>query len=1010
MSSHTPRLLRLFLCFSCFCLSGLTILFSTTALAQVTSEETPLEYWQSKAEVTPATPDEAQLKQLHADLWAAIERRELPALRQAWSTQPAATAAFERFAKLSLLTSGKLKVLFSRVVYLAAQNQAGSVRSFTATRRFAAETGKLLPSPGRYMYITTCVKEDGQWKIADFAPTLIEVATRLAAVAEPSARETIWQSYADTHVIELTWAATSRGFQHYRQGNYVEAARFFEVGYWLGAEKFQHKLPMAISLTNLGAIYLDRSDYAKSLDYSLRAAALLRDLSDQRMQEGLAHTTNNIGEVYKKQGNYGLALQYLNESLRVAETNGFQSLISDRLVNLAGVYQEQGRFDLALPALERSQKLAQELNSVRLLSQTQLALAQMHLLQADYQRAAEQAQQALAGFGDSKYWKANALTMYSQALYGLGEYARAIEQAELAVPIAKETGQRDAYWEARATQGQALRALGRWPEARAAFAEAIQVIEDIRANLMGDQALRQSFFARKLSPYREMVELLLAQQEPELALRYAEQGKARALLEVLQSGQSNLTNALTSQEQETEQRLNAELAGLNAQLLSEYSGARPPNLAQLQNLQAALQKKRLEQTDFTTRLYAAHPELKLQRGLTSEFNMPLVANQLLDDQTALLEYVVGTDATQLFVITQKAGKPQLKVWRLPVKNQVLRAQVSQYRTALATRNLQFRSLARQLYETLLQPAQTALSGKTKLIIVPDSSLWELPFQALQTAAGQYVTEKYALAYAPSLSALSEMTRLEHGRRSSNLTGSLLAFGNPALLGGNPDTIAHNAPLRGGGADSLKFAPLPQAEQEVITIAQLYGANSKVYLGETAREATFKEQAGTFDILHLAAHSYLNNQHPLYSFVVLSQQDNRAAPLVNQADGKVPASEDGLLEAWELMRLKLRPRLVVLSACETARGQISEGEGVIGLSWALFVAGAPTAVVSQWKVDANSTTDLMINFHRQLRARQPGQTGGMGAACALQQASLKLLKGKYKHPFYWAGFVVIGDGF
>jgi CHAT domain-containing protein len=99
-------------------------------------------------------------------------------------------------------------------------------------------------------------------------------------------------------------------------------------------------------------------------------------------------------------------------------------------------------------------------------------------------------------------------------------------------------------------------------------------------------------------------------------------------------------------------------------------------------------------------------------------------------------------------------------------------------------------------------------------------------------------------------------------------------------------------------------------------------------------------------------------------------------------------------------------MVILSACETARGKLSSGEGVIGMSWALFIAGVPTTVASQWKVESSSTTDLMLEFHRQLLNGKQ-----ISKAEALRRASLKLLKtNQYKHPSYWAGFVIVGDGF
>jgi len=127
-------------------------------------------------------------------------------------------------------------------------------------------------------------------------------------------------------------------------------------------------------------------------------------------------------------------------------------------------------------------------------------------------------------------------------------------------------------------------------------------------------------------------------------------------------------------------------------------------------------------------------------------------------------------------------------------------------------------------------------------------------------------------------------------------------------------------------------------------------------------------------------------------------------------GSGKSEEDGLLEAWEMMNLDLSADLVVLAACETARGRVGAGEGVIGMSWALFVAGCPSTVVSQWKVEALSTTALMVEFHKKFKTRYGGTRPGISTAEAMKQAALKVMKSpEYGHPFYWGGFVVIGDG-
>jgi CHAT domain-containing protein len=110
-----------------------------------------------------------------------------------------------------------------------------------------------------------------------------------------------------------------------------------------------------------------------------------------------------------------------------------------------------------------------------------------------------------------------------------------------------------------------------------------------------------------------------------------------------------------------------------------------------------------------------------------------------------------------------------------------------------------------------------------------------------------------------------------------------------------------------------------------------------------------------------------------------------------------------------MDLELKAELVVLSACETARGRLAKGEGVVGLSWALFMAGAPTTVVSQWKVESQSANELMFLFHKNFLA---GKRFGpkVSPAQALQRSAITLKKSEtYRHPYYWAGFIVIGDG-
>ncbi|MGH9898953.1 MAG: CHAT domain-containing protein, partial [Pyrinomonadaceae bacterium] len=382
---------------------------------------------------------------------------------------------------------------------------------------------------------------------------------------------------------------------------------------------------------------------------------------------------------------------------------------------------------------------------------------------------------------------------------------------------------------------------------------------------------------------------------------------------------------------------------------------------------------------------------KIDRGEIEAFTPEDSAALIPDTNTALLEFVVMEDKTYLFVLTKNSTAPQaapdMKLYRLEIKEKDLARLTRQFRQGL--RDYSFLEVAPQLYDMLLKPARAQLQKRTNLIIVPDGVLWELPFQALMPGQGHFLFDDCAISYAPSLSVLQQMVKL---RRKPERSGSptLLAFGNPVI---GKETAGR---LRSVFTDEA-LPPLPEAEREVKALGGLYGAaGSRVYIGREAREDRLKEEAGRYDVLQLATHGLLNNASPMYSQLVLSQ---------------TPGSqrEDGLLEAWEIMKLELKAEMVVLSACETGRGRVGAGEGIIGLSWALFVAGSPTTVVSQWSVESASTAEMMVEFHRRLRSRGKG-VGQISKAEALRQAELKLLKsGQYQNPFYWAGFVMVGDG-
>jgi CHAT domain-containing protein len=608
----------------------------------------------------------------------------------------------------------------------------------------------------------------------------------------------------------------------------------------------------------------------------------------------------------------------------------------------------------------------------------------------------ERPERALASYRESlalfeeigdKNGVASAMTGVARVEQAKSDYPRALSIAEHAAALAGQTGNLESLWEINSVIGELRLALKQPEQSRQAFERAVGAIELLRSQAAGGELARGFFLEHRLAPYHSLIELLVGQGHTNEALVWAERSKARVLLDVMQSGRVDALRAMTDAERQQERKLRAEIISLNTRV-TRASQQEKSDQAKLDELKSQREKARLDYEAFQTSLYAARPELRAQRGDAPLIKAEEIAALLDDPGSALLEYVVTDDVTYLFVGVKAAGKPAavVKVFTLPVKRAELAALIESFRRQLAERDLGFRASARRIYQLLLKPAQAQLRGKTNLVIVPDDKLWELPFQALLSEDDRYVIERSAVSYSPSLTVLREIKAQREKRRTEATPAALLALGNPAV---GQETIERaTLTLRDG-----KLDPLPEAEQEVKALGRLYGAGrSKVYVGAGASEDRAKTEASRARILHFATHGVLNDASPMYSYLALARGDQ---------------NEDGLLEAWELMRLDLRADLVVLSACETARGRASAGEGMIGLSWAMFVAGAPATVVSQWKVESASTRELMLGFHQSLRApsRKP-----LTMAEALRQAALKLSKrAETGHPFYWAGFVLVGDG-
>jgi CHAT domain-containing protein len=499
----------------------------------------------------------------------------------------------------------------------------------------------------------------------------------------------------------------------------------------------------------------------------------------------------------------------------------------------------------------------------------------------------------------------------------------------------------------------------------------------------GEEESRQIAIQDRISPYNLMVKLLVSQGDIWNALRYAEMSKSRVLDDVLSGGRAEVTKSMTEEEKLTEKIMNRDLVDINIRIRNESLKPKHDS-AVLETLRSEAQSSRLRYDSFMDVLYASHPELKIERGLPAPLTPNNLAALIGDTDTAFLEYLVTDEQLYLFVTSRNPSTREIStnVLSIDITRKALSTRVGEFHKIVAERNPVFADAAQDVFKLLIGPASNLITDKKRICIIPDDVLWDLPFQALQSKNDRYLIEDYVVYYAPSITALREMSR---SKKWVDSPSTLLAFGNPMASKGSTDVITKNTI---GGAEGLVDSAV-----EVKEIATTFASGSNnVLIGRDANESSFKSLSPLYSFIHIATHGIIDNAHPLYSYLLLAKTDDE---------------NDGYLEAREIMNLSLHADLVVLSACETARGKIGAGEGVIGLSWAFFIAGSRATIVSQWKVHSAATSVLMTKFYKNLKSEN--SPGRPEKAEALRKATLETMKDpRYRHPFYWAAFVMVGS--
>jgi CHAT domain-containing protein len=501
----------------------------------------------------------------------------------------------------------------------------------------------------------------------------------------------------------------------------------------------------------------------------------------------------------------------------------------------------------------------------------------------------------------------------------------------------------------------------------------LKVFEDLRGRFPF-RLYNPGFFGDKLAVHLSLIRLLTEMHRRNPAGGFLEEvfavmelAKARGFMDSLEEAELGFSARATPQIQQEEARISGKIALLQTQLHNPY-------LSTLKHAQidASLDEAEDMYNDLLIRI-----RRKVVGDGPRHYPEPLgygdVRRRLLGDDTALIEYMLGQDSSVGLLVTTR----KLSVASLPAKAEIGRL-VRNYLGFLTfdpRRTFRAARGGQRLNDLLLGPFQSELAkGIKKIIVVPDGQLFDLPFEALVDESGRFLVESYEFSYAHSASALvrlMERIRIRTGE-------DLLAVGT--------SQPPHPGSSIFGSIE--RFSGLRHVAAEVRAAERSYGqGHAHVLMDAQAEESVLKKLNWlNYRIIHFAVHGIFDDDNWTRSCLLL------------WSNGSSP--EDGYLQVRDILPLTLASDLVVLSACQTAKGGFETGDGLIGLSNIFLFAGSRSVLVSQWNINDKSTAEFMKQFYEALAS-------SLSISSALREAKIRMINSRYRHPFHWAAFALIG---
>ncbi|KAB8314430.1 CHAT domain-containing protein [Tolypothrix campylonemoides VB511288] len=728
--------------------------------------------------------------------------------------------------------------------------------------------------------------------------------------------------------------------------NYSQAIECYQQSLAI-AQEIKNRQDEAWVLENLGQAYNFSDNYVQAIESYQQCLAIVEELQASSPQQRHLHRMQGnvlcqLGMVYDLIGEHTATVECYLQSLVIAQE--LQDLeMEGQSLKLLGDAYNIGLYDEAIEHQQRFLAIAHKLHNREWEGEALASLGVTYYFKANYTQAIEFSQQSLIIAKEFHNYRLErkALTTLGNTYDDLQNHEQAIEYYQQALALTRML--RELVSEAGLLNnlGMSFFRSGDLERAEQVLRTGITIWDSIRAQLGDRDTYKVSIFDTQAKTYRSLQEVLIAQGKTNTALEVAEQGRTRALVDFL-------TNRFLP---ETVSQASSNF--LTIEQIKQIAIAQKSTLVEYSFIYHSLKGK--EQPKYRSSallIWVIQP--------TGDVTFRSVDITFLKRQNTPLSELVEITRDSIGV----RGRDAIRV----TKNEP--------RTTTNQR-------LQQLYQILIEPIVDLLPTEpdTHVIFIPQSSLFLIPFSALCDSANKYLIEKYTIRIVPSIQVLSITQKLSglFAQQKENFTQDL-ALGN-ALVVGNP--IMPKISLKiGQPPQSLR--PLPGAEREAKAIAPLL--NTQPIIGEDATKVAVLHKMLKAQIIHLATHGLLDDFHEIGTPGAIALSPS--------------GEDDGLLTAGEILKLQLNAELVVLSACDTGRGRLT-GDGVIGLSRSLILAGVPSMIVSLWAVPDAPTAELMTEFYQNLER-------GFDKASALRQAMLTTMKQHPNNPKNWAAFSLIGE--